>query len=72
MRPTPRARGQGRALPSFPGILFLWRVRLGAFFRQVPPLPLNTTDIRYNRSVSILRIINSWPPNQIFSKRKKE
>jgi len=46
--PTRRARGQGRALPSLPGILGLWRVRPGAFFCQIPPLPV--TLVRWARS----------------------
>ena len=51
--PTRRARGQGRALPSLPGILGLWRVHPGAFFCQIPPLPV--TLVRYSPESKIRR-----------------
>jgi len=39
--PTLRARGQGRALPTLPGIQRLWRVRGRGFFLPSPALAGN-------------------------------
>jgi len=45
-RPTSRAGGQWRAVPSLRQIQRLWRVLLLAFSRQIPPLPV-TLAVRY-------------------------
>jgi len=63
LRPTPRAGGQGQALPSFPGIQRLWRVLLLGFSCQVPPLPL-TPAVRWFQ-----RICRHWFSNWLFFNR---